>query len=524
MLPSNLLVARRRRDSITPVYAELDEDTTQFAEQLIETYQKHIGQKKSAVTHVLSEMETGREYRFVRGLATILDRRSQLRTESTVNPLDARRRVFKEAAIEGIPTSGEERSAILSAVSEELKTDSDSLEASLYADLEDEMLLVGLDPIDSISLLKQYNLSLVQTLLFNATELSFTAVDHWQQIFRRIKALGLIYTITRGNRDYSVKVDGPLSVFKLERRYGVSLAKLLPSVTGSSFWRLTAKVVEAKGSTRLLNFEITSIHHGRYLKETASSEAEAFDSRVEENFATRFKALASGWTLTREPGPLQVGAQVMLPDFMFTKNGVSTYLEIVGFWTPEYLNEKIRKLEAVRDVDMIVAVDKRLLCHRFVKLREHMQLLYFKGRIPLIPILNHLKEKELALVQREVKSISDTELHLAIPVAEPEDVSPMLGLSVESVKAVMEQLHAEGYRRYGDTFLNEEFLRMVEDDLHEKLSREGLSFAEASRIVESHGGKKPSLILEALGYDVQWNSINPEQAKVFRRTKEEQSS
>jgi len=501
-----------------PVFAELDEDTMRFAQDVIETYQYHMGQKKSAVDHVLSGLEeAGRDYRFVRGLATILDRRCQLRTESAVNPLDARRGVFVEAARHGVPTSCEERSAILSAVSEELKTDNDGLEASLYADLEEEMLLVNLDPIGSRDLLKQYNLSLVQTLLFNATELSFTAADHWQHIFRRIKALGLIYTVSRNGRDYSVKVDGPLSLFRLEKRYGVSLAKLLPSITASSSWKLNAKVVEARGATRLLSFEMNSIQHGRYLKEKAVSEGEVFDSKVEEDFATRFSALASGWELTREPGPLPTGAQVMLPDFVFTKNGMSIYLEIVGFWTPEYLNDKIRKLEAVRDVDMIVAVDRRLLCQRFAKASEHFCLLYFKGRIPLKPILDHLKEKDVVLVKREVGSISETELRLTMPVAEPEDVAQMLGLSAESVRTIIEKFHAKGYRRQGDTFLNEEFLRVVEDGLREKLLREGLSFADASGIVESHGGKRPSLVLEALGYFVRWNSINPEQAKVFKK-------
>ena len=155
MLPSNLLVARRRRDSIMPVFAEQDGETTQFAQEVIEAYQKSIGQKKSAVTRVLSELEeTGRDYRFVRGLASILDRRSRLKIEATVNPLEARRSVFGEAARQGIPTSCEERFAILSTVSEALKTDSDSLEASLYADLEDEMLLAGLDPIDGPDLLR----------------------------------------------------------------------------------------------------------------------------------------------------------------------------------------------------------------------------------------------------------------------------------------------------------------------------------------------------------------------------------
>jgi len=35
---------------------------------------------------------------------------------------------------------------------------------------------------------------------------------------------------------------------------------------------------------------------------------------------------------------------VFIPDFGFEKNGVKAYLEVVGFWTDEYLQKKLGKL------------------------------------------------------------------------------------------------------------------------------------------------------------------------------------
>jgi predicted nuclease of restriction endonuclease-like RecB superfamily len=45
----------------------------------------------------------------------------------------------------------------------------------------------------------------------------------------------------------------------------------------------------------------------------------------------------TGWTLRREPEPLIAGTHVMMADLAFERDGMRVYLEVVGFWTPEYL-------------------------------------------------------------------------------------------------------------------------------------------------------------------------------------------
>jgi len=71
----------------------------------------------------------------------------------------------------------------------------------------------------------------------------------------------------------------------------------------------------------------------------SNGEEESYDSSVEEEFATQSES-REGWELVREPDPLPVGRQVMIPDFLLRKNGLEVYLEVVGFWTPEYLEDK----------------------------------------------------------------------------------------------------------------------------------------------------------------------------------------
>ena len=51
----------------------------------------------------------------------------------------------------------------------------------------------------------------------------------------------------------------------------------------------------------------------------------------------------------------------MVPDFVLRhQDGTEVLLEIVGYWTPEYLTDKLGKLSAVRGVNLIVAVPRPL--------------------------------------------------------------------------------------------------------------------------------------------------------------------
>ena len=514
LLPSNLLVARRRGDKFIPGYVELGGNSLELARQLIKLYSESLDQKKGELDKQASELEGGdSDYRFVRGLATLLDRRCLMETRASVNPIDVRRRLFQVSSETGLPASKEDRSAIIARVAEEAGLDVKAVEEAFYADLDDEMILASFDAPDPVNLLREYNLGLTQTLLFNASEMSFTASGNWQRIFRQIKLLGLIYTVTRKNEDYWVKIDGSTSLFKLIRRYGTSMAKLLPQITTSDSWRIQAKVV-GPNRKNLLNLELDSSKHGNYIREAIDEEERVFDSRVEKDFALRFDSLGTGWKLTREPGPLPVGNHVMLPDFLFEHGGLRVYLEVVGFWTPEYLVNKLRKLEAVRDVDLIVAVDRRLACKIPSKKLEHLNLVYYKNKIPLKPILTHLQERKKMLTDRESEGIVGTKLKLSSPVVAIEEVAGLLGVSADSVRVVIESFSVPGYLRLGDFFVEKSFLDTVDTALRDRLASGRLSFAQAGKLIESLGGKNQSSILERLGYRIIWRGIDPSRAEI----------
>lgn len=73
--------------------------------------------------------------------------------------------------------------------------------------------------------------------------------------------------------------------------------------------------------------------------------------------------LISNWELQREQDVLDLGAEVMLPDFVVEHpDGRRALFEIVGFWTPEYLNEKLAKIRAADADNLVLAVSDQLDC------------------------------------------------------------------------------------------------------------------------------------------------------------------
>jgi len=87
-----------------------------------------------------------------------------------------------------------------------------------------------------------------------------------------------------------------------------------------------------------------------------------FDSQLEENFAKQFGASRDGWHVIREGEILHQRQKVFMPDFVFQhEGGARVLLEIVGFWTPEYLNYKRRVLRQFRPHHLLLAVPERSL-------------------------------------------------------------------------------------------------------------------------------------------------------------------
>ena len=518
MLPSNLLRTKKRGDTIRPIYAELSKENLEVANLLIQTYKENLGRKKGELDAATENMEElGYDYRFIRGLTTLLDRKCKLTVKTPIESFKIRRLVFSLAQRNGLPTTTEARKKILDEAALHLQLSSEQIGNYLYGDLENQQILESFEDITAEELLKRYNLSLTQTLIFCATELNFTATGNWQEIFRRIKWLGLIYNIQRIDGDYIVEVDGPASLFKLNRKYGTKLAKLLPLIITNKKWRLKAKILRYKRDSQLLNLQLDSAKDNNILASYELSEPE-YDSLVERDFAANFRAMGTGWRIEREPEPIPVGKWVMIPDFKLQKGKMSVYLEVAGFWTPKYLENKIKKLSLLEDVDFIVAADKKLDCQKLKKLKDRLALIFYKKSVPLKPLLKILKKKEEVYIEKEIAGLSEEIFsELQGPLIKFSTVARKFGVLEESIKRFLGDSEIKGYMNLGDCLISKTKLYEIERKLCTRLEKEDISYMAAVKLIEESGGKNPIRILEVLEFGVKWHGIDPDSAKIYRK-------
>ena len=193
------------------------------------------------------------------------------------------------------------------------------------------------------------------------------------------------------------------------------LPRYCPIIVANPEWTIKAKVLW-RFTNEICDFKLESQKHAALLKKPYLQTL-TYDSSIEETFASQFQAVSSGWVLKREPEPVTAGKQVIIPDFSLEKAGIKIYLEIVGFWTEEYLMRKIEKLKQV-EVTMLLLVNEALACEKLSALekRPQLNLIYYRNKISLAPILRYLETKFEDVKSKEIKLLENLSIRFTEPV------------------------------------------------------------------------------------------------------------
>lgn len=233
----------------------------------------------------------------------------------------------------------------------ELGIPASEVERLLYADTPGARLLERAPAMDGRALLAHYNLELARGVLLDAERLSVTARGGWRRIFGAVKRARLMYVVERQGRSYRMDITGPAAAFIVRpARYGARLARVIPSIARAPAWKVRAVVQHGEGKAL---FEMHGSPRARAADAPVGAEARraGYDSGWERSLAAdfrrRFAEQRDGWRLSRETTPVQAGTELFLPDFTLRHDdGREALIELVGFWTPEYLEAKARKVAA----------------------------------------------------------------------------------------------------------------------------------------------------------------------------------
>lgn len=243
------------------------------------------------------------------------------------------------------------------------------VKALLYADAPGARILAHAPQLDGRALLALYNLELARAVLLDAERVRVTARGGWRAIFRAVKTARLMHVVTRVGRSYQVELTGPAAAFIVRpARYGARLARVVPALARAPRWKLDADV---RRDGHALTFTVRGSPRATGAQSAIGGEPvrATYDSTWERSLATDFRrrlgAERDGWQVTRETTPVTVGHELFLPDFTLRHvDGREALVELVGFWTPEYLESKVRKIRAAGLAHLVLVVYRGLAVGR----------------------------------------------------------------------------------------------------------------------------------------------------------------
>ena len=387
MLTADLALSWQRGGQIKPRYIATEKaDWLDTAAALIELFREHQGCTRAELEEALEEyVGTGTDYKILRGLIKLLLDRTKFAAGSEVVPFDLRRAVFLKARTVHPVTDEGVHGGVIEETERELGCAPESVRANLYADLPKNQRLVEFEDTDARSLLELYNVAQAQALLYRCVRMRLSvepqAAENYRELFGAIKAYRLIHTITGSAAGgYEIELDGPVSMFHRSQKYGIQMAVFLPALLLCKGWRMRAEITtrqQQQGGTAF--FEMTSEGHAlrsHYLN------LPPYDNPVREKLSKAWARFESEWVLEASGEIINLGAGAFIPDFVLRREqgeeGRAVYLEILGFWTPKHLKERLLELETSGFRNYLIAAWEELRGSREPLVTEPPHTIIFK--------------------------------------------------------------------------------------------------------------------------------------------------
>ncbi|MCA9524582.1 MAG: DUF790 family protein [Myxococcales bacterium] len=408
MLRSERLRFRDRAGVVEPSFVQPTAGRLLRVEELIELVVQHDGQRRGELEEAIEDwLSDATQLKLWRGLTDLLLGRCRFEVESPWDPVELRRTLFERSAarfpLALVPTRVERptRASLVEEVASERGCDPDTIETALYADLEESQRLLGFERPTAQELLEEYNLALCQGLLCHASELRVRldapAPKELRQLFRYLRFFQLMFRAERGaphdtgrgaergvrssietreGESLTLTIDGPGSLLRQSKKYGVKLASFLPALLLCPRWRAEA-TLDLKGQRRKLEL------HPDLPLQRPYRDRGTWVSDEETRLRQRLTSDFDDWELVESAQILTLGPQeVTIPDLTLRHrpSGGVVWLEIVGFWRRDYLKRRVEALER-SPLPLLVLVSSKLATDETKALAGQGRLIPFRGVI-----------------------------------------------------------------------------------------------------------------------------------------------
>lgn len=299
------------------------------------------------------------------------------RERGPIKAAEVRQRLLGRSALDR-----ETREARLAAVATAFGATIEQIELAMWADLPAERAVVMPNgrPTE-LAVAAAANLSIIQRALMRCHELRLQLTGNARAIARIAAVRGLLATAKMRGQAVDLEISGPLALFHQTTVYGRALGSIVPQLAWCERFVLDAWCDFGRGPARVRIRPPVLLPPARAPKR--------YDSVLEARFGREMSKHAPHWRVLREPSPIDAGGHLAFPDFLLEHREVPDqrwWVEIIGFWTSDYLQHKLATYRAARLPRVILCIDaKRSIEER--QLPADARIVRFTKSIPVDQIL-----------------------------------------------------------------------------------------------------------------------------------------
>ena len=336
-----------------------------------------------------------------------------------IDPEDLRQAVFRAAWETGAGIDegnlfSADRNATIAAVAAKFGIDQDEVLPAMFSDTPAERRLVLPAPGEegvARNAIRTINFDRLRRALRQGLRVTLrlparTKGDaSYVDLLWGLKRLGLMFEATEAGGSIVLDISGPYALFGKTTMYGNRLYDfccLVLECAGKD-WSLRIDLLanERGKKTRVANFWLDSSLSTHFIDDTLQPRR-TMRSGDEEAFLKYFRKLTTQWTLDYEGAFVLLGEPgrqvVMVPDFVARgpQSRMEVFIEIVGFWRPEYLEKKIEKVSLLGDRRLILIINSKLSLSRvdvLVPGTDRVRVLFYKGREELKHVAEQVIEE-----------------------------------------------------------------------------------------------------------------------------------
>lgn len=227
------------------------------------------------------------------------------------------------------------------------------------------------------------NVHLLQRAMMRAQAVTLRVWGDAGQLIHTAAARGLLTTLARGSSGETIMhIVGPIALFHRTGVYGRALAGLIPLLADCERFELE---LLSRGGDELYVVDVAS----PVLLPPVPARMAMPDMQLL-RLTKELARVAKNIVVTPQPAPLTSGTSIVCPDLVLEHGGRKMYVEMIGFWTIEFLRTKLQLYRDAGSGDVVFCVDEARGCTKDE----------LPADLPIVPFTKHMTATARQLAER----------------------------------------------------------------------------------------------------------------------------